>query len=123
MNEERGRQILEQMLGSETDAVRQTWRELHPDFEKYILGFVAGEIWTRPGLELKQRSLVSIAAIAALGRPQALGLNVRMALNNGATPLEITETILQIAPYAGFPAVWDALVIVRDVLRKTKGTA
>ena len=114
-NFRRGEELLRQMLGGQADEVRQAWRALEPEFERYVVGFLAGEIWSRPGLPLKIRSLVTIAAVAALGRREALALNIRMALNNGASRQEIVETLLQLAPYAGFPACWEALVMLRDV--------
>lgn len=89
--------------------LRQRFAALSPDFERYVMGFVGGEIWTRPGLDLKTRSLCSIAALAAGGRINALKLNVRMALNNGASRGEIVEAFFQVAVYAGFAAAWDGL--------------
>ncbi len=114
----RGEQMLQRMLGGQADEVRRAWRALEPDFERYVVEFLAGEIWARPGLPLKIRSLVTIAALAALGRKEALALNLRMALNNGASRQELVETLLQLAPYAGFPACWEALVMLRDVCRQ-----
>ncbi len=119
MNDEtrqKGLAMLDRMLGKEeADKIRSRWVELSPDFEKYVIEFLAGEIWARPGLELKIRSLCTIAALAALGRPQALELNIRMALRNGASRTEIVETLLQIAPYAGFPACWEGLAVAHKV--------
>src|SRR5262245_1271895 len=113
---ERGLALLEQMLGPErARATRETWSALEPDFERYVVEFLSGEIWSRPGLELRVKSLCTISALAALGRNQGLELNVRMALRNGATREDIVETLLQIAPYAGFPACWEALVIANKV--------
>jgi len=113
---ERGFRLLQEMLGSEAaHEVRATWRRLSPDFEQYVLEFLAGEIWSRPGLDRKSKSLVTIAALTALGRPQALELNIRMALRNGASEREILETLLHIAPYAGFPACWEGLTIAHRV--------
>jgi alkylhydroperoxidase/carboxymuconolactone decarboxylase family protein YurZ len=83
---------------------------------------VAGEVWSRPGLDLRTRSLVTIAALAALGRSRALELNLRMAVNNGATRQEITEALLQIAPYAGFPAAWEALAVAEQALGPLSST-
>jgi 4-carboxymuconolactone decarboxylase len=80
-----------------------------------VLEFLSGEIWSRSGLPLKIKSLCTISALAALGRVQGLELNIRMALNNGATREEIIETLLQIAPYAGFPAAWEGLQIAERV--------
>ena len=109
-NFENGVAILKTMIGdSEASRVRQGWREISPDLERLILSFVAGQIWTRSTVDLKTRSLCTIAALTALGRSNALDLNVRMALGNGATKEEILETMLHMAPYAGFPAVWDGL--------------
>jgi 4-carboxymuconolactone decarboxylase len=117
---EDGLTILKTMVGeTETERVRQGWREISPDLERLILEFVAGRIWTRSALDLKTRSLSTVAALTALGRTSALELNVRMALGNGATKKEILEIMLHIAPYAGFPAVWDGMKIAARVFNET----
>jgi len=109
--------ILKTMVGdADAERIRQGWREISPDLERFILEFVAGRIWTRTTLDLKTRSLSTVAALTALGRPNALELNIRMALGNGATKEEILEVMLHMAPYAGFPAVWDGMQIARRVL-------
>jgi 4-carboxymuconolactone decarboxylase len=116
---ERGLQLLQQMLGPEqAEWTRQLWHGIHPDFEEYVLEFVAGEMWSRPQLDLRTRSLVTVAAVTALGRPLALELNIRMALNNGASRQEVMETLLQMGPYAGFPAAWEGLTIAHKVFRE-----
>jgi 4-carboxymuconolactone decarboxylase len=116
---ENGAAILKQMLGGEiAERVRNGWRELSPDLERLIVGFVAGQIWTRPALDLKTRSLCTVAALTALGRTNALELNVRLATGNGASKQEIVEVILQMAPYAGFPAAWEGLKIASRVLNE-----
>lgn len=118
---EDGLTILKTMVGqTETERIRQGWREISPDLERFILEFVAGRIWTRSTLDLKTRSLSTIAALTALGRPSALELNVRMASGNGATSEEILEVILHMAPYAGFPAVWEGMRIATRVLSEIK---
>jgi 4-carboxymuconolactone decarboxylase len=111
-----GLKLFLQMAGPSGEEIRSRWRELAPDFERYVLGFLAGEIWTRPVLDLRTRSLITIAALAASSRQQGLELNIRMALNNGASHKEIVETLLHLAPYIGFPAAWEALTIVARVL-------
>jgi len=109
---ENGLTTLKAMVGdAEAERIRQGWKEISPDLERLILEFVAGRIWTRPGLDLKTRSLSTVAALTALGRASALELNIRMALGNGATKEEVLEIMLHMAPYAGFPAVWDAMKI------------
>jgi len=109
---ENGLTTLKAMVGdAEAERIRQGWKEISPDLERLILEFVAGRIWTRPGLDLKTRSLSTVAALTALGRSSALELNIRMALGNGATKKDVLEIMLHMAPYAGFPAVWDAMKI------------
>jgi 4-carboxymuconolactone decarboxylase len=116
---ERGAKLWQDMLGPERAAqTREIWRGISPDFENYVVEFLGGEIWSRPNLDLRTRSLVTIASLAALGRPLALELNIRMALGNGATKQEIIETMLQIAPYAGFPACWEGLTIAAKVFKE-----
>ena len=122
---DKGLELLHQVLGKERTAeVREAWSKLSPDFSRLVTDFAAGEVWSRPGLELKTRSLITIAALTALGRPNGLRLNIEMALNNGATRDEVLETILHMAVYAGFPACWEALVIADEVFsRKPAGQA
>lgn len=116
---ERGRQVLQEMLGADrAEHMRQTWQSIGPDFENYVVEFLAGEIWSRPQLERRVKSLTTIAALAALGRPLALELNIRFALNNGASRQDIVETFLQIAPYAGFPVCWEGLTVAQKVFRE-----
>jgi 4-carboxymuconolactone decarboxylase len=117
-----GAKLLQQMLGPEqAERTRQAWRQICPDFEEYVVEFLAGEIWSRPQLDLRTRSLTTIAALAALGRTLGLELNIRMALNNGATRQEIVETLLHLAPYAGFPACWEGLALAAKVFREQQG--
>jgi 4-carboxymuconolactone decarboxylase len=113
-----GLQMLRQMLGDERAAeVQAAWQRLCPDFADLVTRFLAGEMWRRPHLELKTRSLVTIAALTALGRTTGLRLNIEMALHNGASREEIVETLLQMAPYAGFPACWEGLLVADEVFR------
>jgi 4-carboxymuconolactone decarboxylase len=115
----RGAELLVKMLGAEAaEQTRAAWRAICPEFENYVVEFLAGEIWSRPALDLRTRSLVTIAALAALGRVRGLELNLRMALNNGASRHEIIETLLHIAPYAGFPATWEGLALAHEVFAR-----
>jgi alkylhydroperoxidase/carboxymuconolactone decarboxylase family protein YurZ len=120
--QQQGVRLLHEMLGAEqAKRTRQVWREICPDFEDYVVGFLAGDVWSRPGLDRRAKSLVTIAALAALGRPLGLELNIRMALNNGATRQEVVETLLHLAPYAGFPACWEGLALAHKVFRELDG--
>jgi 4-carboxymuconolactone decarboxylase len=115
---ENGLAMLKSMVGqTEAEQIREGWRDISPDLERLILGFVAGQIWTRSTLDLKTRSLSTIAVLTALGRTSGLELNVRMALGNGATREEILEVMLHTAPYAGFPATWDGMKIASRVFK------
>ncbi|CAL5870160.1 uncharacterized protein PFLUO_LOCUS4395 [Penicillium psychrofluorescens] len=76
-----------------------------------------GMIWSRPGLERKQRSLLNIGMLCALNRGPELAVHVRGAISNGATELEIRETLLQVAVYVGMPAGLEGFRIAEKVLR------
>jgi len=73
-----------------------------------------GYVWTRPGLKLRDRSLINIAMISALNRPHELKLHVKAALGNGVTREEIREVLLQVAVYCGVPAGIDSVRIARE---------
>ncbi len=115
---QRGIAQFAQMVGrDQIDTLRQRFQALSPDFERLVMGTIGGEVWNRPGLDLRTRSLCSIAVLAGLGRVNALELNIRMALNNGASKEEIIETFFQVAVYAGFAAAWDGLQRADEVFR------
>jgi 4-carboxymuconolactone decarboxylase len=106
-----------QMVGADKiDALQARFHSVSPEFERAVMGIIGGQIWTRPNLDLRTRSLVSVGVLAALGRVNALNLNIEMALNNGATRDELVETFFQVAIYAGFAAAWDGLEKMQQVL-------
>lgn len=114
---ERGFDQFRQMVGDERiDALITRFKAVCPDFGTEVVSVVGGRFWTRTAIDLKTRSLCSIAILAALGRQNALRLNFEMAVNNGASLDEICESLMQVAVYAGFPAAWDALVTLESVL-------
>ena len=124
MNRDRGLTVLNEMLGEEqARKIQQTWEKISPDFEKYVIGFLAGEIWPRTQLDRRTRSLCTIAVLGALGRERGLDLNIRMALRNGASQEEILETLLHLAPYAGFPAAWEGIAMASKIFSETKESA
>ena len=124
MNRDRGLTVLNEMLGEEqARKIQQTWEKISPDFEKYVIGFLAGEIWPRTQLDRRTRSLCTIAVLGALGRERGLDLNIRMALRNGASQEEILETLLHLAPYAGFPAAWEGIAMAGKIFSETKESA
>ncbi|KAK7894296.1 hypothetical protein LTR67_006055 [Exophiala xenobiotica] len=76
-----------------------------------------GSIWTRPGLERKTRSLLNIAMLCALNRMTELAVHVRGAINNGASELEIRETLMQVGAYCGLPAGLEGVRVAEGVLK------
>jgi 4-carboxymuconolactone decarboxylase len=77
-----------------------------------------GVVWSRPGLDRKQRSLVTLGILIGTGKPSELKNHVRAGLNNGLTVLELQEVLIQAIPYAGFPCVAEAIEATVAVLRE-----
>ena len=118
---EKGYGQFSRMIGKENmEKFVSRLKSVCPDFEREVVSVVGGRIWTRGGIDLKTRSLCSICVLAALGRNNALKLNLQMALRNGAQVEEIFEALFQVAAYAGFPAAWDALDKLAEVLKEEK---
>ncbi|MFD1934942.1 4-carboxymuconolactone decarboxylase [Nonomuraea mangrovi] len=90
------------------------------DFQDLITRYAWGEIWTRPGLDLRTRSCVTLTALVARGHTEELALHVRGALRNGLTPDEIGEVLLQSAVYCGVPAANAAFAVAQRVLREVQ---
>ncbi len=84
--------------------------------QRLVTEYCWGDVWQREGLEKRDRSLINLAMIAALNRPHELELHLRGALNNGVTPVQIREVLLQVAIYAGVPASIDAFRVATKVL-------
>ena len=82
-----------------------------------------GYVWTRPGLELRERSLINLAMISALNRPHELKLHVKAALTNGLTREQIREVLLQVAVYCGVPAGIDSTRIARKAFAEVDAAA
>jgi len=82
-----------------------------------------GRIWSRPGLERRERSLINLAMISALNRPHELKIHVKGALTNGLTREEICEVFLQVAIYAGLPAGIDSVRIAREAFAEIDAAA
>ena len=85
-------------------------------FQDLITRYAWGEIWSRPGLDRRTRSCITLTALVAMGREHELEMHVRAALRNGLTPDEIGEVLLQCAVYCGVPAANAALAIAQRVL-------
>lgn len=88
---------------------------LAPDFYRYVAASAFGMLWSRPGLAVRDRSLATVAQLAALGRADELRAHLRGALNVGLTQDELVEVLMQTAVYAGVPAANDALRVAAEV--------
>ena len=88
------------------------------DFQELVTRHAWGDIWTRPGLDHRTRSLVTIALLAAGGRNEELNLHVRATRNTGATADEVKEVLLQVAVYAGVPAANTAFRIAKSAFEE-----
>ena len=112
----RGQRMLAAIDGSAGEHVVASLADIAPDFARYLLEFPFGDIYARPGLDLRSREIATIAALTALGHAQPqLKVHVAAGLNVGLSEEEIVETIMQMAVYAGFPAALNGLFSAREV--------
>ena len=116
---QRGLAKLKEIDGEAGERVVESLAGIAPDFARYLVEFHFGDIYSRPGLDLKSREIAVVAALTALGNaaPQ-LKVHVHGALNVGASRTEIVETIMQMAVYAGFPAALNGLAVAREVFEQ-----
>ena len=114
---ERGMEVRRAVLGDEhVDRAIARTTDFTADFQDLITRYAWGEIWTRPGLDRRTRSCITLTALVAGGHEQELAMHVRAALRNGLTPDEIKEVLLQTAIYCGVPAANSAFAIAQEVL-------
>jgi len=123
---ERGKRALAEIDGEAGHKVIAALADIAPDFATYVFEFPFGDIYCRPGLNLRDREIATIAALTALGNasPQ-LKVHIEAGLNVGLTRDEIVEMIMQMAVYAGFPAALNGLFAAKEVFaaRGVKETA
>ncbi|MHC1997801.1 carboxymuconolactone decarboxylase family protein [Klebsiella pneumoniae] len=111
-----GQEMLQRVDGKGGEAVVDSLRDIAPDFARYLIEFPFGDIYARPGLDLRSREIATIAALTALGNAEPqLKVHIAAGLNVGLTQEEITEAIMQMAVYAGFPATLNGLFAARAV--------
>lgn len=94
--------------------IGEAFQEIAPDLSKYVVEFAFGEIYSRPGLDNKQKVLTTIAGLVAQGMPQ-IEIHINSGLNVGLTPEEIVGCIMHLLPYTGFPRVLNALKVAEKV--------
>ncbi|WP_315757680.1 MULTISPECIES: carboxymuconolactone decarboxylase family protein [unclassified Bradyrhizobium] len=112
----RGRRALDSIDGEAGHNVIAALADIAPDFATYVIEFPFGDIYSRPGLDLRSREIATIASLTALGNatPQ-LKVHIHAGLNVGLSRDEITEVIMQMAVYAGFPAALNGLFAAKAV--------
>ena len=117
---ERARQgmtVRRAVLGDEhVDRAVATTSSFTEPFQDFITRYAWGDVWSRPGLSRAQRSMITLAMLAALQHENELAMHVRAALRNGLTPEQIQEVLLQVAVYAGVPAANRAFAVAQRVL-------
>ncbi|WP_442593486.1 carboxymuconolactone decarboxylase family protein [Parapusillimonas sp. JC17] len=90
------------------------------DMQKLVTEWCWGELWSRPGLDRRTRSIINLSMLSALNRPHEIRLHVRGALNNGLTQDDIKEIFLQVAIYCGVPAALDGMKVAAEVIAEEK---
>lgn len=115
----RGMKNRRAVLGNEhvNQAVEST-NELNADFQEFITRYAWGEIWDRPGLDKKTRSLLTLSILVAEGKDEELQMHVRAAITNGVSVAEIKEVFMHTAIYCGLPAANQAFKLATPVLKE-----
>jgi len=106
------------MAQSQANPAREAVRDIVPDLINYSEKWLFGEVWERPGLSKRDRSLIVVATLIALGRERQLVGHLNRALDNGISKKELSEVITHLAFYAGWPAAMTAAQIAKDVFDK-----
>ncbi|KFL32041.1 4-carboxymuconolactone decarboxylase [Devosia riboflavina] len=119
---DRGMATRRSVLGdAHVDNASAKMTEFDADFQQFITEGAWGSVWSRPGLTKRERSMITLALLAALGHDEEVAMHVRATANTGATPDDIKEALLHVAVYAGVPAANRAFKIAREELAKREG--
>jgi 4-carboxymuconolactone decarboxylase len=118
---ERGSRALAAIDGKAGERVINALADIAPDFGRYLIEFTFGDIYSRDGLELREREIATLAALTALGNaaPQ-LKVHIEAGLNVGLSRDEITEVIMQVSVYAGFPAALNGLFAAKEIFAEVE---
>jgi 4-carboxymuconolactone decarboxylase len=116
---EKGLGIRRDVLGAEyVDNALASADDFSRPLQELVTRYCWGEIWGRPGLDRKTRSIINLAMLSALNRPHEVKIHVRGAIRNGLTKQEIQEVLLQVAVYCGVPAGVDSFRSAREVFKE-----
>jgi 4-carboxymuconolactone decarboxylase len=115
--DERGAATRREVLGDEhVDRAVANTTEFTAPFQEFITRYAWGDVWSRPGIDRRTRSAITLAALTALHAENEIAMHVRAAVRNGLTPAEISEILLHTALYAGLPAANSAFAIAQRTL-------
>lgn len=118
---QKGLQTRREVLGQQhVDRAQANLSEFNTPFQEFITRYAWGEIWERPGLTRRERSLITLAMLVALNREPEFRMHVRAALNNGVTTEEIREVLIHAGIYCGLPAANAAIQVAEQVINETK---
>ena len=119
---EKGIKKLAEMMGGEERAkgAYDYFKAFDKGFANVVFGTTFGDIWSRPGLPIKFRSLATVAGLIVLGRTPELKAHVQVALNVGWTPEELKEVIIHMSQYGGIPTSVEAIRVFEEVTKKKK---
>jgi 4-carboxymuconolactone decarboxylase len=113
-----GKKMLDQIDSSSADKVMASLKDIAPDVGKFIMEFAFNDIYSRPGLNLQQRELVTISCLLTQGdTAEQLKVHLNGCLNVGLTQTEIIEAIIHCIPYVGFPKVLNTLTVAKEVFK------
>ncbi len=116
---EKGLKIRREVVGDAyVDAALKGTDDFSRPMQELVTQYCWGDVWSRPGMDRRTRSLMNLSMIAALNRPEELATHVRGAINNGVTKDEIREAFLQVAVYCGMPAGLGSFKIARQVFKE-----
>jgi 3-oxoadipate enol-lactonase/4-carboxymuconolactone decarboxylase len=117
-----GMRIRREVLGdAHVDAAVERTTDLTRDYQDFITRYAWGDVWARPGLDRRTRSVITLTALVAGGHERELELHLRAAIRNGLTRAEIAEVLLQTAIYCGVPAANSAFAVAQRVLDEPPG--
>lgn len=116
---DKGLQTRREVLGAAyVDASLKSADEFSQPMQEMVTQYCWGDVWNRPGLSRRDRSLLNLAMLTALNRPHEMKLHVRGAINNGLTKEEIREALLQTAIYCGVPAAMESFRVAKEVFKE-----
>lgn len=114
----RGKQLLDDLMQGKGSELIEQMSSVSPDLAALTVAFPFGEIYSRPGLDMRSRELITLSALVVLGAWPQFKVHVRGALTVGCTATEIKELIIQLAVYAGFPAALNAMQAASEVFNE-----